>query len=223
MIDDDKPQIEKYEAIPLPPDPMELESFLNKDTEESEEELLLLENMNDLSEYLEEIDESDENDIVENNELEILEGDPEELSESLQGEPEPESESEEEASQEYDLEPIKSFIEEYIGFVILSFVKFKEDVEDIHPNVTGKIVAGVKISENKLKIMITSLNGRYYGTIEIAPSLTGSFAEKYSHQTEDTDESIRFRINLLGGHSMEYLDSEDEGSVTYYDNYSDLN
>jgi hypothetical protein len=122
---------------------------------------------------------------------------------------------------EYDLEPIRSFIDEYIGLVIVNFTPFKNDVENLENNLSGKIITGVKILENKLQIKVVSLSGKTNGVIEMSPSLTGQFAERYNQ--DDPDSSSRYRIIFLGGHSIEYLDNEDNGSITYYDYQSEMN
>jgi hypothetical protein len=120
---------------------------------------------------------------------------------------------------EYDLEPIREFIDEYVGMIITDLKIYDEGSEDMN-EVTGKIMTGVSVDSNKIYMNLASLTGKPCGTIELAPSLTGHFVERLS---KDSPVSItKYRLQFYGGFSIEYLDSESNTKPTFYEIHREI-
>ncbi len=112
---------------------------------------------------------------------------------------------------EFDLEPVKDFMEEFIGLILVGMKPYKDDVDEF--DAIGKMITGVDIRDNKLVINVASVSNNEIGFIEMTPTLAGQFAQR-SNEDEPNDNS-RFRLNFLGGFSLEYLDSNNDGNITY--------
>lgn len=119
---------------------------------------------------------------------------------------------------EFDLEPVKDFMEEFIGLIIVDMKPFRDDI--VGHAIQGKLITGVSVDGNKLKIDVVSVSGNEGGVIELTPTLSGQFAQRFSEDAPA--DSSRYRIDFLGGFSLEYLDSEDEGNIDYVTRWSEF-
>lgn len=128
----------------------------------------------------------------------------EEIVEELEALPAPE--------EELDLEPVKNFMEDYIGQIIVN-VTGPSDLTEIGDKTRATIVMGVNLEGKDIKFRLTKLNGQKGGYLVISPTKHGMFTEKLSE--EGIDLNSMYRISFYGGYSLEYLDSMGLGIVTY--------
>lgn len=122
----------------------------------------------------------------------------------------------EEVTSKLNLEPVKSFFDEYVGEIITGFTPFGDDIKDIENSICPSVIESSSIKGNALYVKISKLNGTKKGFLKLEPSKNGEFAERFPD-----DEGMwasRFRVSLYGGLSIEYLDSQLEGSILFVDN-----
>ena len=113
--------------------------------------------------------------------------------------------------EEFDLEPVKDFVEDFIGLIIMDMNSYQDDISLL--DIDGKMITSVCVADNKLKIRVSSASNNEHGVIEIKPTINGQFAHRLL-EDEPNDKS-RFRINFYGGASLEYLDLESKGELSY--------
>jgi hypothetical protein len=117
-----------------------------------------------------------------------------------------------ELEEELDLEPVRSFMEDYIGQIIVNITGHK-DLTEIGDKTRATIVMGVDLEGEEIKFRLTKLNGQRGGSLIISPTKHGMFTEKLSE--EELDLNSMYRISFYGGYSLEYLDSKGMGIVTH--------
>lgn len=127
----------------------------------------------------------------------------------------------EEDSVEYDLEPVKHFIDEFVGLVITEFKDFKGTSDFSTQEVGGSILTCVNVNGNALDVHLASLSGKSRGKMKLYTSLSGQFSDK-SDDPQPSRNSI-YRIKFMGGHTIEYMDSDFAGFATFFDNQRELN
>lgn len=120
---------------------------------------------------------------------------------------------------ELELDPIKNFIEEYIGLIITDFSTYNEDIEDLKIPLVGSMVTKVDITDNSIEIELSNLSGNRIGIAKMTPTLSGQFAEKSFN--DYPSEFSRYRISFYGGESIEYLDRNYDGGLTFYNEASE--
>lgn len=132
--------------------------------------------------------------------------------------PEP-SEATQEASielpeEELDLEPVKSFMEDYVGQVVVDILQRGEiEFGEIGLAAAPSIVMSVTQDGEKIRFGLVKLDGKPGGSLLIAPTKFGMFTEKLSEE-EFSANSI-YRIRFYGGLCLEYLDTQGKGLVEY--------
>ncbi len=112
-----------------------------------------------------------------------------------------------------DLEPIRNFMEEYIGMLIHSIDSFRDSYEMEDDVAECTIISSLLVDKNKIKINLSSISGVPAGTLTLSPSMKGHFAER-SNSDSPIWSSI-YRINFVGGNSIEYLDPSKDESLLY--------
>lgn len=115
--------------------------------------------------------------------------------------------------EDLELEQIKMFMEEYVGLIISGFSSYSDDIANIEDYVAGKILTEVRISGNIINLKISTMSGEEVGIVKISPTINGQFAEK-GHVDYPASFS-RYRILFYGGDAIEYMDSKNEGTITF--------
>lgn len=114
--------------------------------------------------------------------------------------------------EELDLEPIRLFMEDYIGQIIVD-VSGKQDCTDVGDKARATIIMGVDLEGESLKFKLIKLNGQKGGYLVISPTKYGMFREKLSE--EDMDVYSMYQITFYSGYSLEYLDAKGQGVVRH--------
>ncbi len=113
-----------------------------------------------------------------------------------------------------DLVPIKDFLEDYLGLIIIDFRRYKNKIEDVRDDISVKFITEVVIlPHNKIKLVFSNISGKKSGNLVIDMSLTGQFSER--RYNEIPIWSSMYRIFFFGGDSVEYSDTEELGEITY--------
>lgn len=110
-----------------------------------------------------------------------------------------------------DLEPIESFLEDYIGGLIVDLVDVK-NIDNLGFS-EPKIVSSVYIEGTSCKFELSDVSGQGTSYLTILPTKFGTFVEKESEEKFET--SSRYRISFYGGFCLEYLDSKGLGEMIY--------
>lgn len=114
--------------------------------------------------------------------------------------------------EELDLEPVRQFMEDYIGQIIVD-VSGKNVVSGVGDRTRATIIMGVDLEGEDLKFRLAKLNGDKGGYLVISPTKYGMFREKLSG--EGMDVHTIYQITFYGGYSLEYLDAQGEGIVKH--------
>jgi hypothetical protein len=117
----------------------------------------------------------------------------------------------------YDMEPIREFMEEYIGLVITGFTAYEDDIDDLENEVLGRTVTSISALDNIITMELSSLTGSVVGYLEIKPTLNGHFADKVDQDDEEQDDNLRYKIEFFGGNTLHYYDSENTGNIMYHE------
>lgn len=120
----------------------------------------------------------------------------------------------------FDLQPVRDFMDEYVGMVITDYQAYQDDLDKID-NIAGTILTAVKFDSHKIYMTLSSVAGRPKGVVALSPTLTGQFAERNSY--EEPVGSSRFRIEFFGGLSIEYLDAPKKGCATFHEFHREIN
>lgn len=113
----------------------------------------------------------------------------------------------------FSLEPVKEFLEDFIGIAIIGFKKYHDQIPDLNLQIQKKIIAGVIIKDQAIWIKLSNFNGIDGGYLKIQPSIVGEFASIGS-EDEVMDRTL-YRLNFFGGSCLEYLDHKLENAITY--------
>lgn len=122
------------------------------------------------------------------------------------------------------LEPVKEFLESYIGVLIVGFESVYEEGDDdeeyedivsLSEDVEAKMITAIGIKDNKLWAKLSKMNGKSSGYLIMEPTANSLFQD-ITWDEEPTDESV-YRFMFYGGRALEYSDSEGEGFVYYSD------
>lgn len=115
---------------------------------------------------------------------------------------------------ELDLEPLHDFMSDYIGMLVIGVKGFSEDtILTEAEEVQCKIVSACTLEEGSILFQLSNVNGGTSGYLKLSPSRHGSFAER--EPGDIPMYSSRYRIFFYGGETLEYLDSEKDGSIEY--------
>lgn len=122
----------------------------------------------------------------------------------------------EDEEENLDLEPVKDFMDNFIGGIVTGFKVCDEDIEDLDDKIKGSIISDVSVDDDSLLLYLSSLKGISRGLIKISPTEAGEFALRYNEEPEMW--ASMYRIKLYGGEMIEYLDTNNEGTVSFIDN-----
>lgn len=111
-----------------------------------------------------------------------------------------------------DLEPLCSFMKEYVGETIVT-ISGIGNYNDSLKGATPSVIIDVFLEENNIKFKIIKLNGARLGHLILHPSKYGMFSEKVT-EAEESPGTI-YRVSFLNGYSLEYSDSEELGIIKY--------
>jgi hypothetical protein len=114
--------------------------------------------------------------------------------------------------EELDLEPVRQFMEDYIGQIIVD-VSGKQDFTEIGDKARATIIMSVDLEGEDLKFKLAKLNGQTGGYLVISPTKYGMFKEKLSG--EGMDVYSIYQITFYDGYSLEYLDTQGKGIVRH--------
>jgi hypothetical protein len=114
---------------------------------------------------------------------------------------------------EFDLEPIRDFLDEYVGLVVVGFKGFKSDVVDLDQHISYSMITNISNKSNFLEIQLSSITGKKVGSLKLEVSLTGQFAERRGEEFPLW--ASRYRLEFYGGNSIEYIDTEDKGNIFF--------
>jgi hypothetical protein len=118
-----------------------------------------------------------------------------------------------------ELLPVKDFFDEYIGVIITGYDVFADDLEDLELKICPSIISSVNIDNENIYIELININGTNKGCLKITPTRKGEFAQRGSNDKEIW--ASRYRINLYGGESIEYLDSDHKGIALFIEDQGD--
>ena len=118
-----------------------------------------------------------------------------------------------------ELVPVKSFLEDFIGVIIVDFNTLNDDIEDLAKDVQAKMVVGVEIKDKDIWIQLSKINGRPGGYLQISPTIFGQFAESSNREQAMVDALYQF--NFYGGLVLEYTDFKGKGTISYHPAYID--
>nr|BDD46170.1 hypothetical protein 8 [bacterium] len=128
--------------------------------------------------------------------------------------PRTEPEEEEDKKPDLDLAPLREYMSDYIGMMVINIKGFDGVEFKSSDSVHCKIIADCKLTDNSIELHLADLRGAPSGYIKISPSKYGSFAER---DPEDIPMwSSRYRISFYGGDALEYFDSRKQGSIEYF-------
>lgn len=113
----------------------------------------------------------------------------------------------------FSLEPVKEFLEEFIGIAIINFKRYDDAISDLDSFVQKKIISGVELEEQVIWVKLSNFNGKDGGYLKIAPSIVGEFASIGSDD-EIMDRTL-YRLNFFGGSCLEYLDNKTDKVISY--------
>jgi hypothetical protein len=120
----------------------------------------------------------------------------------------------EEDDDELDLEPLKEFMSDYIGMLVIGVKGFYKDTTlEQAEDIQCKIVSDCKVESGSIVFQLSGVTGATTGYLKLSPSKHGSFAER--EPSDIPMYSSRYRIFFYGGDTLEYLDGEKLGSIEY--------
>jgi hypothetical protein len=122
---------------------------------------------------------------------------------------------EDEHKEELDLEPLQEYMSDYIGMIVLNIKGFSEDIKiQDTDKIHCKIISDCILVKDSIELHLTYPDGKPSGYLKISPSKHGSFAEREPGSIPIY--SSRYRIFFYGGETLEYLDTEKQGSIEYF-------
>lgn len=116
---------------------------------------------------------------------------------------------------EFELEGVKEFLEDFLGVVIIGFETYDPSVPNLESDIEAKLISEVSLDGENFTLGLSSLNGVPAGSLVISPSIEGQFAE--SIVDERALNNSMYRLIFYGGDSFDYLDSTKKGTVVYQD------
>jgi len=126
------------------------------------------------------------------------------------------SEKEESKEYELDLEPIRKFFDCYTGGIVTGYSSFEKEDEVIDDKIAASIISGVCVEDDNIVIDLSSYNGQPIGAVKVKPSRTGEFMEKF--QDDSPTWASKFRIDIFGGITIEYVDSNGDVEINFVEN-----
>ena len=123
--------------------------------------------------------------------------------------------TEEKDKEELDLATLQEYMSSYIGMIVINIKGFSEDVtlsdsDKIH----CKTISDCRLANDSIELHLIHPDGKPSGYLKISPSKHGSFAER--EPSSIPMYSSRYRIFFYGGDTLEYLDTEKQGSIEYF-------
>ena len=76
-----------------------------------------------------------------------------------------------------ELEPVRTFLEDFTGVLITKFVTYDENVKDLEADIKAKMVVGIELVEKDLWIKLSKMGGAHGGYLKISPTVHGQFTE----------------------------------------------
>ena len=96
---------------------------------------------------------------------------------------------------ELDLEPVRTFMEDYVGQVIVN-ISGHTDLKDIGDSTRATIVMSVALEGEDIKFKLSKLNGSSGGQLVFSPTKYGMFTEKLAE--EELEINSVYRISFYG-------------------------
>ena len=115
---------------------------------------------------------------------------------------------------DYSLEEVRDAFEDYIGLIIVEFEAYDDNIEDIEEDILGKMITQIDTDNKNIYIGLADLSGNRGGFISLEPTITGRFAERIDDGMM-SNWSAKYKITFIGGASIEYMDTQRTGSVSY--------
>ena len=109
---------------------------------------------------------------------------------------------------------LHSFMSDYIGMLMVGIKEFSEDAAIANPeDLQHKLIIGCEIEEESIVLVLSEIDGSDAGKVILSPTRYGSFAER---EVDDIPiYSSMYRIFFYGGEALEYLDTENLGTIEY--------
>jgi len=120
--------------------------------------------------------------------------------------------SEEEAD-ELILEPVKEFLESYIGAFIVDFESFSKADAILEESIKSKMIVGVELDGQAILLNLSKANGKPGGILRLFPTNGGQFTERIS--ADEPTWASKYRITFRGNDALEYIDGNDAGKISY--------
>jgi hypothetical protein len=113
-----------------------------------------------------------------------------------------------------DLSLLHSFMSDYIGMLMVGIKEFSEDADIANPeDLQYKLISGCEIKGESIVLALSEIDGADAGKVILSPTRYGSFAER---EVDDIPiYSSMYRIFFYGGEALEYLDTENLGTIEY--------